>query len=117
MIRLEPDWVGELVSMWAAKDWADAQNDLGFPTVSPMFSKAVGTVTEFEDATGYSSAELRAMTAAVEWLKLTHEDHYRALSREFRTWTRRTMERKDNDEQLVLEAGRMLAEYIDNILG
>jgi hypothetical protein len=117
MIRLQPEWVGELVSMWAAKDWADAQSDLGFPTVSPMFAKAMGTVTEFEDVEGYSSAEVRAMAAAVEWLKLTHEDHYRALSREFRTWTRRTMAAKDNDNQLVLEAGRMLAEYIDNVLG
>lgn len=117
MIRLQPEWVGELVSMWAARDWADAQQDLGFPTVSPMFAKSMGTAFEAEDVTGYSSAEVRAMAAAVDWLKLVHPDHYRALSREFRTWTRRTLEAKDGDRELVLEAGQMLAEYIDKVLG
>ena len=117
MIRLQPDWVGELVSQWAASDWAAAQQDLGFPTVSPMFSKAMGSVTEFEDVTGYSSAELRAVAAAIDWLQLVHPEHWRALSREFRTWTRRTLKRGDNDDALVLEAGKMIAEYIDNILG
>lgn len=117
MIRLEPDWIGELVSMWAAKDWSDAQGDLGFPTVSPMFAKAVGIVTEAEDVTGYSSAELRAVVAAVDWLQVRHPEHWRALSREFRTWTRRTLERKDGDDQLVLEAGALLAKYIDDVLG
>lgn len=117
MIRIEPDWVGELLGQWAAKDWADAQHDLGFPTVSPMFAKAVGTSFELEDVTGYSRAELRAMVAAVDWLKLHHEDHWRALSREFRTWSRRTLEEKPNDRELVLEAGRMLEKYIDDVLG
>lgn len=117
MIRLQPDWVGELVSQWAASDWNAAQQDLGFPTVSPMFAKAVGTVTEFEDVTGYSSSEMRAVAAAIDWLQVVHPEHWRALSREFRTWTRRTLERKDGDDQLVLEAGQMIAEYIDKVLG
>lgn len=117
MIRLQPEWVGELVSQWAASDWAAAQQDLGFPTVSPMFARAIGTVTECEDVTGYSSAELRAVAAAIDWLQLAHPEHWRALSREFRTWTRRTLERKDGDDQLVLEAGTLIANYIDEILG
>jgi len=117
MIRLQPEWIGELVSMWAAKDWAEAQMELGFPAVSPMFSKAVGNVAESEDVEGYSSAELRAVVAAVDWLQLVHAEHYRALSREFRQWTRRQTPGKEGDEQLVLEAGKMLADYIDNILG
>jgi hypothetical protein len=117
MIRLQPEWVGELLGQWAAADWRDAQQDLGFPTVSPMFSKAVGFATESEDVTGYSHAELRAMVAAVDWLQLTYPDHYRALSREFRGWTRRTLEAKDGDRERVLEAGRMLEKYIDNVLG
>ena len=117
MIRLQPDWVGELVSMWAARDWADAHGDLGYPTVSPMFARAVGNVTEWEDPTGYSSAELRAVVAAVDWLQTNHPEHWRALSREFRTWTRRTLEAKEGDRELVLEAGLLLANYIDEILG
>lgn len=117
MIRIEPDWVGELLGQWAAHDWADARGDLGYPTVSPMFAKAVGTSFELEDVTGYSRAELRAMVAAVDWLKLNHEDHWRALSREFRTWSRRTLEAKEGDRERVLEAGRMLEKYIDDVLG
>lgn len=117
MIRIEPDWVGELLSQWAGKDWFDAQQDLGFPTVSPMFAKAVGTSFELEDVTGYSHAELRAMIAAVDWLQLHHPEHWRALSREFRIWTRSTLERKDGDDALVLEAGTLIAKYIDDVLG
>ena len=30
---------------------------------------------------------------------------------------RRTLERKDGDDQLVLEAGQMIADYIDKVLG
>lgn len=117
MIRIEPDWVGELLGQWASKDWSDARDDLGFPAVSPMFSKAVGTSFELEDVTGYSSAELRAVAAAVDWLQLRHPDHWRALSREFRTWSRRTLEAKEGDRERVLEAGRMLEKYIDDVLG
>lgn len=117
MIRLQPDWIGELVSMWAAKDWSDAHGALGYPTVSPMFARAVGIVTESEDVTGYSSAELRAMAAAIDWLQLHHPEHWRALSREFRVWTRSTLPRQDGDDALVLEAGALLAKYIDEILG
>jgi hypothetical protein len=117
MIRIEPDWVGDLLGQWAAKDWNDAQQDLGFPTVSPMFAKAVGTSTEWEDPTGYSHAELRAMVAAVEWLQLHHPEHWRALSREFRTWTRRTLDEKPGDRERVLEAGRLIEKYIDDVLG
>lgn len=117
MIRIEPDWCGELLSMWAAKDWSDAQGDLGFANVSPMFSKTIAFASEAEDVAGYSSAELRAMTAAVEWLQLTKPDHWRALSREFRQWTKKDLPEKPNDRELVLEAGRLLAKYIDETLG
>jgi hypothetical protein len=117
MIRIQPDWCGELLSMWAAKDWSDAQGDLGFPHVSPMFAKTTAFAAEVEDVEGYSSAELRAMTAAVDWLQLNHSDHWRALSREFRQWTKKDLQAKDNDRELVLEAGKLLAKYIDETLG
>jgi len=117
MIRLQPEWVGELVSMWAANDWSEAQLKLGFPTVSPMFSMSTAHGIDAGDVTGYSNAELRAMAAGIDWLQKNHPEHYRALSREFRTWTRRTLERRDDDDQLVLEAGHLLAEYVDRLLG
>lgn len=117
MIRIKPEWCGELLSMWAAKDWSDAQGELGFANVSPMFSKTMAFSSETEDVEGYSSAELRTMSAAVEWLHVNHPDHYRALSREFRQWTRAKTQAKEGDEQRVLEAGKMIAEYIDKVLG
>lgn len=117
MIRLQPEWIGELLGHWAKSDWAEARDDLGYPRVSPMFAKAVGTSFESEDVTGYSSAEMRAMAAAVDWLHLTHYEHWRALSREFRGWTRKTLDAKEGDRERVLEAARMLADYIDNVLG
>lgn len=116
MIRLEPDWIGELLGQWAAGDWADARQDLGYPTVSPMFKKIVGNVTEFEDVTGYSSAELRAVSKAVDWLHEEHPEHWRALCREFRSWTRKTLEKKDGDDLLVIEAGKLLAFRVDDLL-
>lgn len=117
MTRIEPDWVGELLGQWAGRDWADARDDLGYPKVSPMFAKAMGSSTEWEDPTGYSHAELGAMVAAVDWLQLMHPDHWRALSREFRSWSRNTLEEKPGDRERVLEAGRLLEKYIDDVLG
>lgn len=117
MTRIQPEWVGELLGQWAASDWRDAQQDLGYPSVSPMFAKTVGATFQAEEVTGYSHAELQAMIAAVEWLHLTHQDHWRALSREFRGWTRSTLEERPNDRELVLEAGRMIEKYIDDVLG
>jgi hypothetical protein len=35
-----------------------------------MFAKAVGSSVEAEDVTGFSSAEMRAMNSAIEWLQL-----------------------------------------------
>lgn len=116
MIRLEPDWVGDLVSLWVAQDWADAQQRLGYPDVSPMFARALGNSSE-EDPTGYSSAEVRAMAAAIDWLRLVHWEHWRALSREFRSFSRSELPPKEGDRERVLEAGKMLADYIDNVLG
>lgn len=114
-MRLEPPWIGELLVMWAARDWADAQRELGYPSVSPMFSRAVGSSAS-EDVTEFSSAEMRAIVAAVEWLQCEHPQHWRALSREYRSWTRATLQAGDDDERLVIEAGALLAARVDALL-
>jgi hypothetical protein len=111
-----PDWVRDLLGLWAERDWHDAQIPLGLPTVSPMFAKGMGLVVEVEDTTGYSSVEVQAMAAGIEWLQQTHADHWRALSREIRPWTRRDLQRTDNDQQLVVEALRMLERFVDDAL-
>lgn len=117
MIRLQPDWVGELLGRWAAQDRHDAVGDLGFSSVSPMFARVLGVGAESEDVTGYSHTEVRAMAAAVEWLQLHHPEHWRALSREFRPASRATLPERSGDTALLVEAGHMLAKYIDEVLG
>jgi|GEM_PF-3339746 len=116
MIRIEPDWCSELLSHWARSDWHETLQDLGMPSVCPSFKGLVETSSEI-DATGYSPAEVQAIAAAVEWMHLRHEDHYRALCRHFRPWLRSQMPSKDGDEQRVIEAAKMIADYVDKILG
>jgi len=111
-----PDWVRDLLGLWAHQDWAAAQGELGYPTVSPMFSRAVGTQAECEDVTGYSSEELRVMGQAIDWLQSDHPEHWRALSRSFRPWTRAALERKDGDEVLAIEAAILIANFMDQKL-
>lgn len=116
-MRQPPDWVRDLLGLWAAQDWAGSQGELGFPPVSPMFAKAVGNSIEAEDVTGYSSEELRVMGQAIDFLQAHHPEHWRALSRSFRPWTRRTLVAKQGDEALAIEAAIMIGNFIDHRLG
>jgi hypothetical protein len=116
MTRLQPDWVAELASAWARDDWGLISHDLGYPDVSPMFKRMAGGDTS-DDVTGYSSAETRAMAAAMEWLHLVHYQHWRALARALRPHLREQLQATDCDRELIAAAGPMLAEYIDKVLG
>ena len=116
MIRIEPDWASELLSNWARSDWQETRQELGMPSVCPSFKGLVETSFEVE-TTGYSPAEVQAIAAAVEYLHLRHEDHYRALCRHFRPWMRQQMAAKDGDDQRVVEAAKMIADYVDKVLG
>lgn len=109
-----PDWVRDLLGLWAERDWHDAQMPLGLPTVSPMFARGMGISSDSEDVGGYSSAEVRAMAAAVERLRETYPDHWRALSRAIRPWTRRDLAKTDEDAQLVAQAMKLLEKYVDD---
>lgn len=113
MIRLEPDWVGELVSMAAKDDWSATTSALDYPTVSPMFRKLLPEVTETDDATGYSSAELAACKAGIEWLSKNYPAEYAALAWEFQPWKRKHLERSSDHHALVMYAGRLLAKFVD----
>lgn len=114
MIRLQPDWIGELVSVCASDDWAALQGRLDFPTVSPMFSRLLPELAEAEDAGGYSSIEVRACRAGIEWLSREHPEHYAALAWEFQPWKRRLIDKPDEHERLALEAGSLLAKFVDS---
>lgn len=111
-----PPWAAELLSDWARSDWRDAQMDLGLPNVCPSF-KGLVEISHEVDVTGYSPAEVQAIAAAVEYLHLSHVEHYRVLCRHFRPWMRSKFERKDGDDELLHEAVQMVAKYVDEVLG
>lgn len=109
-----PSWVRDLLGLWAERDWHDARMPLGLPTVSPMFAKGLAFAPDSEDVGGYSSAEVQAMAAAVEWLRAHHPDHWRAVSRSIRPWARRELPKTDEDDKLVAEAMKLLEKYVDD---
>jgi hypothetical protein len=110
------DWVRDLLGLWAERDWHDAQMPLGLPTVSPMFAKGMGISSETEDVGGYSTIEVKVMAEAVEWLREHKPDHWRALSREIRPWSRKDLPKTDNDRLLVVESMLMLQKIVDETL-
>lgn len=115
-MKLEPEWAAELLRDWASSDRREAQTALGMPSVCPSFKGLVEINSEVE-VTGYSPAEVQAIAAAVEYMHLTHAEHYRALCRAFRPWMRTKLEAKDGDDKLVVEAVAMIAKYVDEVLG
>lgn len=112
-MKLEPPWIGELLSICAANDWAGVEQRLGHASVSPMFRRLMPDLAEADDATGYSSAEVRACAAGLEWLEQAHPLEFQALTWEFRRWLRQHMTRQDRHEELVQAAARLLADYVD----
>jgi hypothetical protein len=115
-MRLQPDWVADLALAWAREDWTDVAQALGYPSVSPIFKRVAGADSS-DDVTGYSHSETRAMAAAMEWLHLRHYEHWRALARELRPHLRDKLPAREGDADLIEQAGPMLAEYIDQVLG
>lgn len=111
-----PDWAAELLTDWSRSDWREASDTLGLPTVCPSFKGLIQTSEEV-DVTGYSAAEVRAIAAAVDYLHLTHPDHYRVICRHFRPHMRSKLEEKHGDAELLQSAVAMVAEYVDKVLG
>lgn len=116
MIRLQPEWIGELLGICAADDWSDVQARLGHPSVSPMFRRMLPD-HEVEDVTGYSSAEVRACKVGIEWLAQEHPREHAALEWELRRWKRAHLQRQDDHEALVQAAAKLLSEFVDNACG
>jgi len=116
-MNIEPLWVADLIRMCAADDWSDVDHALGHPRVSPMFKQFLPEPAESEEATGYSTCEMRACREGLEWLSHTHPQLYRALALQFYSWRRRHLERTADHEALVQRAAALLAEYVDKSLG
>lgn len=114
-MKLEPAWIGELVGICAADDWAEVEQRLGHAAVSPMFRRLLPDLAESDESTGYSSAEVLACKAGIEWLMHAHPAEFQALSWEFHRWRRKTMARHEKHEELVQSAARLLADYVDRV--
>lgn len=115
MIRLQPDWIGELVSLASKDDWADTTSALDYPSVSPMFKRLIPSMAESDDVTGYSSAELTACKAGIEWLSQHHPAEYAALAWEFQPWKRKHLAKHKDHQDLVMQAGALLAKFVDRL--
>lgn len=115
-MKLEPPWAAELIANWSRSDWRDAEQTLGLPSISPTFRGLLEISTEV-DATGYSAAEVQAVAMAVEHLHAKHAEHYRVLCLYFRPWSKKQLSARDDDERLLAEAVRMVADFVDKTLG
>lgn len=113
--RLTPDWIDDLAQQWAREDWRDLDYELGYPSVSPMWRR-IADVSSVDDMEGYSSAEIRAMAIAMDWLHMEHPDHWRALARQLRPHLRRALPATERDAELADAAGAMLAKKVDQLL-
>lgn len=114
-IGLEPVWVEDLLGLWAGASLRQASEALGFSAVSPMFRRCASDA-EAEDVQGYSSAELRALSAAVERLRLEYPLEWAAIQRGFKPWTRSGIDGTD-DVGLLKRAGARLAGWVDAAVG
>lgn len=108
---IQPSWVGELLMEWRRGDWAPSS--MRMPT-------AASFVRERDDDDvsngGYSSIELGAMYAAVEWLQAEHPEHWRVLNRTLRPGAASQIPERLGDHQLLAEVGTLLAKKVDALL-
>ena len=108
---IQPSWVGELLMEWRRGDWAPVEMRHR-TTASFVRDHESDDVTQ----SGYSSAELGAMYAAVEWLQAQHPEHWRVLNRTLRPGAMSQIPERPGDHQLLAQVGELLARHIDELL-
>lgn len=114
-IGIVPDWAEDLLGIWAAADAGDARRRHGFGAASPMF-RLWGVVDDDAEADGgYGSAEVAAMRVAVERLQVDEPAMYAAVLATFKPWT--GIEATPATRALAMEAGAMLAQWVDAACG
>lgn len=114
-IGITPDWAEDLLSIWAAADAGVETRRMGLVGASPMF-RLWGVVDDAVDDDGsYGSAEVLAMRVAVERLQLQRPDLYTAVLAAFKPWT--GVAADASTRALAIEAGAVLAEWVDAALG
>jgi len=114
-LNLDPPWIGDLLGLWVSRERHSPAAELGWPTVSPSFA-GMAEATEAEEVTGYSLAELAALSDALEWLAAKHPVEYAALNVFFRPSLIQRSRLGVRSARDALAGGRLLADYIDRKL-
>lgn len=116
-MKIEPEWVADLVRMCSASDWSGLNASLGYPSVSPMFARLIPDLASTENVSSDLSAEMQACKEGLEWLSKAHPDAYAALAWQFQRWRRKFTPQQQDHDLLVQQAATLLARYIDKKLG
>ena len=113
-IGIEPDWVEDLLGIWAAAD-ATGASGRGHDRACPMF-KMWGVVDDQRDDAddSYSSVEVMAMRQALEALRGSRPELYQAVLATFKPWT--GIEANSVTVTQAKEAGMWLAQMVDSIM-
>jgi hypothetical protein len=82
-----------------------------------MFRRLLPSLAESESPDGYSSLEVRACRAGLEWMSGHHPREFAALCWQFWPWKRAHFPRTDDHDALVERAGALLAAYVDRACG
>ena len=104
-------WVEDLVGLWAVGDLSGQTRQLGWPAVSPMFSR-LGEAAEVDSDGSYSQLEVIAMRQAIERLGLEHPAELDALLYRFKPWAIASRGLEPRPDLVALALAR-LAEWVD----
>jgi hypothetical protein len=88
--RLSPEWVRDLVSIWASDGRRSWSEGLGFPSVCPSFER--GALHDQDLDLSYSDLEVAVMRSSITRLRDGYPRHYEALLRGFVPHTRHTID-------------------------
>jgi hypothetical protein len=110
---LSPEWVRDLVSIWASDGARSWSAGLGYPSTCPSFER--GALRESADDLSYSDLEVAAMRSSITRLRDCYPRHYEAVLREFVPHTRHTID--TSVDALLRGALVLLEEIFDQEIG
>lgn len=113
-LGLQPDWIEDLLGLWAASDAGAVTRKLAWSTASPMFAMWGVVDNEVEQDGSYSAVEVNAVRSAIERLRNERPDMWEAVLATFKPWA--GIEANAGTLALAKEAGPMLAAWVDEIV-
>lgn len=113
-IGIQPDWVEDLLGIWAAADAAGGA-PRGHDSACPMF-RLWGVVDgdRNDEDDSYSGGEVVAMRQALERLRDERPSEYLAILATFKPWA--GLEATEATAEMARSAGALLARWVDEIM-